>query len=364
MLKRIRSFIESGNKNNTLRYLCQEISASLRSTFFAWKVNFSDPTKYASGKLNFSKQIYAHYGDHRSGWNYAVSSLRSLHNPRGIIFDPFIERTFAWNPKGIKPHTEPWIGFIHVPPHVPSWFPQKQSNQEIFDSEAWKISYPFCKGIFTLSLYHKICLEKIINVPVGNLIHPTGSPALYWSWERFINNKEKKIIQVGWWLRKLYSIYLLSVTGYQKVFLKKNETGIAAILHGEFEHTPGKEKLTPELIARTRVLNFVSNNKYDQLLAGNIVFLDLHDASANNTIIECIIRNTPILVNPIEPVVEYLGSDYPFYFNSLEEAARKAENMDLVLETHLYLINHPLKYKLSGDYFRESFINSAIYQSL
>ena len=63
-------------------------------------------------------------------------------------------------------------------------------------------------------------------------------------------------------------------------------------------------------------------------------------------------------------MVEYLGRDYPFYFNSLEEAARKAENMDLVHETHRYLVNHPLKYKLTGDYFRESFVHSAIYQSL
>ncbi|GAG25573.1 unnamed protein product, partial [marine sediment metagenome] len=79
---------------------------------------------------------------------------------------------------------------------------------------------------------------------------------------------------------------------------------------------------------------------------------------------ECIVRNTPILINPIEAIVEYLGEDYPFYFNSLEEAAQKAENFDLVYKAHRYLIDHPIKKKLTGEYFRESFINSSIYRSL
>jgi hypothetical protein len=364
MIDRLISFFKARNKGTLLRYFSKEIISEIKRSLIITKTNFFGIKSDPNGKLNFSKQLYSHYGDHRSGWNFAANSLRRLHHPEGILFDPFIERTFAWNPKGIRPHAQPWIGFIHVPPHVPDWFPQKQSNQEILNSEAWKASYPFCKGLFTLSLYHKQYLEKIISVPIENLVHPTGSPGLSWTWERFIKNEEKKIIQVGWWLRKLYSIYLLPVSGYQKIFLKKNETGMDAVLQGEFDHTAGKDKLTPEWMSGTRVLNFVSNKRYDQLLAGNILFLDLHDASANNTIIECIIRNTPILVNPIAPVIEYLGRDYPFYFNSLEEAAMKAENLDLVRDTHTYLTNHPLKKKLSGDYFRESLIHSSIYQSL
>jgi hypothetical protein len=126
----------------------------------------------------------------------------------------------------------------------------------------------------------------------------------------------------------------------------------------------GRERITPAVLESVVALDFVSNRRYDRLLSENIVFLDLIDASANNAIIECIARNTPLLVNPIPPVIEYLGENYPFFYNSLEEAARKAENLDLVLETHRYLEKHPLKEKLSGACFRESFINSSIYTSL
>ena len=43
------------------------------------------------------------------------------------------------------------------------------------------------------------------------------------------------------------------------------------------------------------------------------------DASAVNTIIECIVRNTPILVNKLPAVVEILGDKYPLYYDNLDE---------------------------------------------
>ncbi len=113
-----------------------------------------------------------------------------------------------------------------------------------------------------------------------------------------------------------------------------------------------------------KVLSFVTNEEYDTLLSENIAFTDIYDASANNVIVECMVRNTPLLINPIEPVVEYLGKDYPFYFSSLEEAAEKLENDDLIYQTHLYLRNHPNKKKLTYDYFVESLKNSDIYKNI
>ena len=60
--------------------------------------------------------------------------------------------------------------------------------------------------------------------------------------------------------------------------------------------------------------------EYDDLLTNNIVFVDLFDASANNTVLECIVRRTPIIINNIGAVSEYLGKDYPLYFENLEES--------------------------------------------
>ena len=68
-----------------------------------------------------------------------------------------------------------------------------------------------------------------------------------------------------------------------------------------------------------------------------ILFIFLIDASAVNTIIEAIVRNTPILVNRIDPVVEYLGFDYPFYYDTMEEATEKLNNINCIKKTYEYL---------------------------
>ena len=114
----------------------------------------------------------------------------------------------------------------------------------------------------------------------------------------------------------------------------------------------------------TETKSSLSNKDYDELLSKNVVFLDLYDASANNAVIECLARGTPLLVNPLPAVMEYLGEGYPLYFSSLEEAAKKALDFDLIREANLYLLDHSTREKLSQEYFRKSFEKSEIYNLL
>jgi hypothetical protein len=79
-------------------------------------------------------------------------------------------------------------------------------------------------------------------------------------------------------------------------------------------------------------------DEYDTLLTNNIVFMELYDATANNAIVECIVRNTPIIVNKIPGVVDYLGDDYPLYFNNLQEIPALLTEQN-ILNAHLYLSN-------------------------
>jgi len=67
------------------------------------------------------------------------------------------------------------------------------------------------------------------------------------------------------------------------------------------------------------------------------VFLDLIDVSACNTLIECIVRNTPIVINRLPAIVEYLGEDYPLYYNTLEEATSLINDDRKILEAYRYL---------------------------
>lgn len=315
-------------------------------------------------KIDLSDEVSGFYGTHRSGWAWAISNLKKLHNPHGALFDSFIERSFAWNPENIKTHKRPWIGFIHVPPNVPDWFQNYQSNDSVFKSQAFQESYPHCKGLFTLSNYHRKYLVNKLEVTINNLYFPTETPQLKWTWERFNKNKERKIVQSGWYLRKLHAIFQLPKSSFKKIFLKINYFSIDPLIEHERERLIARGEFTQDMYDTAETVEFVPNDAYDKLLSENILFLNLYDASANNTVIECIVRNTPLLVNPVGAVREYLGEEYPFYYDTLEEAVAKAENKDLVYKTHRYLKNHSFKDKLLGKYFLKNFQESEIYKNL
>ncbi len=315
-------------------------------------------------RIDLGDQLQGFYGQHRSGWPYVLRLLQQLQSEGGIWLDSFIERTFCWHPEGPRPILRPWIGFIHVPPRVPEWFQSEQSNDFIFRTRPWRQSLPYCRGLFTLSRYHRRALEAKLQVPIQDLLFPTEEPELKWSAERFAANREKKIVQVGWWLRRLHAIYMLPTRSYRKIFLRITHADLDSLLKKERALLLRQGIFHDGMYDTAQEVSFLPDRDYDLLLAENLVFVDLYDSSANNTIIECIVRATPILVNPLEPVREYLGDGYPFYFSSLAEAAAKAESLDAVLEAHRYLRDHPLRRRLAGEHFLRSLVDSPIYRGL
>jgi hypothetical protein len=306
-------------------------------------------------KLNLVLALQYSYGKHRSGWKYALNSLKNLHDNNGILLDGFIEKKFVWGSdpgefhNHPEPYQQPWLGFIHCPPNMPKWFHYNLAPQSIFKTELWQASYQYCQGLFCLSNYHKRWLQQNLEIPIINLLHPTEVPSIKFSLDKFLSHSQSQIIQIGWWLRKLNSIYYLPVKKIKKAILMPNRLGLKQL----FEQEKFIFKLQPDY-SSVEIIDYLSDYEYDILLSQNLVYLDLYDASATNTIIECIVRHTPVLVNPLPAVREYLGDDYPFYFMNREEAADKAENLDLIAKTYEYLRTHPIHTKLSGSYFRES----------
>ena len=328
----------------------------------------------SSQKISLTHQ--RSFSAHRCGWNYAIQALQPLHSPRGILFDGFLESSFLWkNYKNIPtnvPYHLPWVGFLHNPPNMPKWFGYQDSPQTLFAQADWQESLRQCKGLFCLSEYHAQWLRQQTNLPVSALIHPTELSVQQFDYDKFINNPRKKIVQLGWWLRKLTAIYRLPISknnrlGYQKIKLNP------AFSSSSFKHIQDLveqektvESLTfePAFLKNTHEVHHLDNGAYDELLSQNIGLSILHDASANNVVIECIARATPLLINPLPAVVEYLGKDYPMYVHNLPEAAEKAIDLEIILSTHRYLQSCSTRAKLSASYFRESFKASEVYQQI
>ena len=106
-----------------------------------------------------------------------------------------------------------------------------------------------------------------------------------------------------------------------------------------------------------------SVKEFDKYMTTTCGFLDLLDTSANNGVTDFISRNIPLLINCHPAVVEYLGDDYPFYYNSVETANKKINDFALIEETHNYLKNMD-KSRLDIHTFIKEFENSNIYQNL
>ena len=74
--------------------------------------------------------------------------------------------------------------------------------------------------------------------------------------------------------------------------------------------------------------------EYDGLLNNNIIIIHLINASANNAILELISMNIPFFVNRLPAVEEYIGKDYPLYFNSIKEIEDIIYNKDLLIRMY------------------------------
>ena len=98
------------------------------------------------------------------------------------------------------------------------------------------------------------------------------------------------------------------------------------------------------------VVGRLSDRSYDDLLSKSIVLCEYFDVSATNTAIECIARNTPFLVNRHPALEEYLGKNYPLFYDSIEEASSMAADTKKVREGYEWL-NGLSKSPTQGDQF-------------
>ena len=332
---------------------------------------------------------------HRSGWEYVYKNLKKYSSvSNNVILDLYIDRTFGWDYEinsylQLIPYKKPWYGFIH---HTFNKDFSEYNVYEYFEKDNFKKSLQTCKGIFVLSKYLKKQLEYYmklyeIKVPVNYIPHPTETNVKKFDICKFDKDKFK-LLHIGGWLRNVYSFYKLSGIRNKYILQGKNMNGYIPpkfdIKMIEYEYnidfykncckncSSGKtnknqwikdlEKDLKEQINSVKIISEVNNEDYDDLLSQNIVFLNLHDGSAVNTIIECIVRNTPIIINKTEFTVELLGEKYPLYYNNYTNDFNKMNNEIIsllkrkrIVKGYLYLKNMD-KNKYNIEYFLQNFI--------
>lgn len=311
---------------------------------------------YNNNIIQFKQKYNLKLSEHRGGWKRIIESLISsnFYNKNSDIeFYDMIETYYLFYNKYYS--SNKWAGIIHCTQSTPQYL-NIINIRNLFKNINFIKSLDKCMYIISLSEYVSNYLRNEFNkigknIKVFTFKHPVESKdIIMFDYDNYINNNDKSIIQVGQQLRKMSSIYLLNLPNYKKLWLSgtKNIDKCKSLLNQEIKYL----NLNQNIINMSSIeIKYTDTfEEYDILLSKNIVFVDLFDASANNTVLECIVRNTPIIINKLPAVIEYLGDNYPLYFNNLEEVP-KLINSSLILEAHIYLKNMN-KEDLTIDYFK------------
>ena len=279
-------------------------------------------------------------GLHRAGWDYVFKSLEPYNDNTKVMCDLYLDRTFHWNCEelyklNVIPYTKPWVGFIH---HTFDVNYSSYNTVNLFKNSLFIDSLFCCRGLFVLSKHLKLQIEALMDTlsilnrpPIYVLTHPTEfvDDDKKFTMKKFNNNTDKKILQVGAWLRNLNAINQLnSPSLFKKTVLKgklmdsyyASDNSINQVENNDDDVISRDiTKLPVVLNDDINVLTYLDNDLYDKLFTENIIFINLIGASAVNTIIECIIRNTPIFVNRLPATEEALGESYPLFYNNIDE---------------------------------------------
>ena len=356
-----------GNKDGVCLYTTtKQIApkADIKSTCI-FSTSFSDN----NNNINVIRRMCIQYRactnncnlEHRGGWKSVLNNLidKQFYNNKSTYeFYDMMELKFLWNNDVIQ---NEWSGIVHATPFTPPYL-SSINLHVILNNPNFAISLRKCLFIISLSNYVTQVIKKWsdqnnISVRIYTLKHPVVMDNIkQFDYDSYTSNEKKKILQIGQQLRKVSSIYRIEGGEHSKSWLTgtKNITKCMKILKKEIEYY--KINITPAQYESVKVYYADTHEEYDDLLSKNIVFIDLFDASANNAVLECIVRNTPILINKIAPVVEYLGEDYPLYFTCLAQVDALINDRGLILKAHEYLKGMD-KTMLSIPYFTQQLFN-------
>lgn len=282
-----------------------------------------------------------------------------MHSEDGILFDDFVESSFD-HYRDVSPYEEPWVGVFHHLQDTPDFLLfSTQQPGGVHSSPLFRSSLANLKLGIALSSPLGATLEEKLGVPFVTLLHPTETPQSVFSEAAFLANRKRRIIQGGWHLRNTRAIYQLKAPdGYTKCCLLSEARWVKAYRdhiaelwrrNNWLDHW-ANNKATRRSWGTVENYSRVSNEIYDRLLSENVVFVEFFTAAANNAVVECIVRNTPLVVNRLPALEEYLGKDYPLFYERIEDATGLF-SIDRILEGHTYLKDLD-KRPFTGKYFR------------
>lgn len=304
--------------------------------------------------LNYINLGVVGNNQHRSGWPYCLDALSPLFDKESpVIFDDFIERTFLYRNKRFnRVYDKPWVGVMHHPPDLPRWYMPGMTSGTLQRDKSWQQSIEQLQLMIVLSENVRTWfMQQYPHVPCVTIKHATGLPLLYWSPDSFLAKQRPKMMQVGWFLRNVSAINHVEMGDrFQRVKLVASTMGLSLTLkpcqNYYSTNFPHRKHHTD-----VEVVNWVPHDIYDVMMSECVVLMEVISAAANNTVVECIMRNTPLCINRHPGPEYYLGKNYPLFYDDFDDIDQVL-TIDNILAAHQYLKAMD-KWWITGNMFRE-----------
>jgi hypothetical protein len=251
--------------------------------------------------------------------------------------------------------TKKWYGIIHNPFDWEKY--ACGDNKTLFENRLFLQSLKYCKILFVLSstqiepLKKMLSKKRINNIKVASLIHPINPLNFSFDHEKYKLNNNKTIFSVGNWLRKQYTIFkLVCDEKFSKSIIPFNK-------RTQFELDFYKKKdnviISQEEEKNVKKIEHLDENDYHKIFESNLIFLDVYSTTIDNTFLECVISNTPIILNRHQEYINLIGGDYQLFFDNLEQVNSFIATDENILNAHNYLKNVD-KTKFTMMYFLNS----------
>lgn len=330
-----------------------------------WKYNLNEFKKVEmSNKFIIFNNVF----DSSKTWKLFVNSLKNFENKNEnigynseliskdtVVFFDFIDHYFGWNcpvTKKVWPDKFPykWGGIIHHPIKLESFWGENVSVEQYFKSHYSYIYNSFENCKFLIFLNRETMLE-FKSLDVIKKFPEIKTHVIYHIYPFFnsISNKNlrfKYLTFLGWSFRNFKLFHEIKCDHLKKVHLpgvtcdeqKQRLNNIIKI------HT--NKKLDDSIISFYNL----TTEEFMEIISFSIIFLDFDGVSANNSVLECIKYNIPLLVRYSKEVEYYLGRSYPMYFDNINDINKILNNIDFFIKNAIEYLKSINKSKFSLTY--------------
>ena len=287
---------------------------------------------------------------HFNGWVYIIEYLSKNFSRKDFLLHPFLDRdVLFFRDKLSQLKNVPWVGIVHFPTDgAPLIHPNINSKEVIKYINSSDIKDK-CSGLITLTSKAQKVLSKLTDIPIYRAWHPKCVDGYKFNFNKYF--KQPSLQHPGKAYRNFYPFFNLDTDLPKSINIEPENLWLidsTLELHGK-KRSDYKVKISTK---------FHNNKKYIKQLSQSIGFGYYYDCEASNSILEHLMTNTPIVVNRLPSIEEYLGKDYPMYYENIShDPDTFLYNKKFIKEVESYLFSRSQMKEFSLDFFCKTINN-------